>query len=953
MIKTTETALHLPTVNLEPDLVQLPNVVFTISLPFNDVRRFFTTYTSSNIEVSESLKRTVKKLNLIDTTESNQKPFPDLVVESISRVNENRDVKPFVIATHNIKSPFAVVSNIIRIKLMDSKTCSISLKGLFKGMVVMANTEHTLIGESIISATENDSNIDLNEIEHCLTAVNDCISLSKQFVKDFTSSDTDFKNLLAKLNPLATMLFIQLNGSYFKILAEEVNRVTLKESNKFLQLCDAFVSVFPFSTEQQIRYLSAPTIVEQISVIKLLTDFVKELFEEYLDVSYLHESWIKLGKQRNGRALQSKFIVSQFKNLKALLDTLDDGLENKPQKTMSSSEFKDDDDDDDLHLIDAFIDNLNNLDISEDAKKMLNKDFKRLKKMQSSTTEYQQLRNYFDIVMDLPWPSLLTTVNTLKDISLQNAKEMLDRDHFGMDAAKQRILEYIAISKLMSSSNNQQKSPILLLNGPPGVGKTSIAKSVAHCLGYEFQRISLGGINDFADMKGHRRTYVGAGPGLIIQALRKSNSMKLVILLDEIDKIGMPSHKGNPEAALLEVLDPEQNVSFNDHYLGFPINLSQIIFIATSNDKWEISAPLFDRMETIDLDGYTGKEKVEIGERFIIPRQIKRNGLKPEQVNISKDIINEIVDLYTHEAGIRNLERLIGKICRKKAIETMSVSNYNPVVRKEDLIMYLGVPATLSDSDKYSSGDSNFQEPYGLVNGLSYNSDGSGSLLKFEMVGVPGSQRISATGMVGEVLMESCSLAETLVEQLIHTHEFSGYDSKVLSERLSNTSVHMHVPQGSIRKDGPSAGLTMTICYLSLILKLPVPSNIAMTGEVTLTYKALPIGGLKEKLLGASMSGKIDKVIVPRLNRQNLIAAYTESFKDRDAANIKLTKLILEEESCLNNLSRRYSFSGEVEAWVRQEYMIEIKYVDDFMDILRYVWADKTTVKRKETKAHL
>lgn len=949
MVKTTETILKLPTIQLSPDLVQLPNVVFTLTLPLNEVTRFFTTYINSNVELSEPFKQTVKKLGLITDPRENNR-FSDVVVDSIAKINQGREMKSFVVATHNKKSPIAVVSNIIRIKMINPTTCSLALKGIFKGTVLAPNGNNSLINETTIAVAENHSHIDINQTAATLNSMKECLHLSQKFVKEFASLDTDFKNILAKLNPLAGILYIQLSGENLNLLTKDVEHVSLKDSQTFLQLCDAFVSVFPFGIDQQIRYLSAPNVSEQLNELKSLINFAKVLFENHLDITYVYESWNRLGKLRNGRAMQSKFIVSQFKNLKALLETLSNDPNAKPQKNTISSENTDDDD---LGRINAFIDNLDNLDISEDGKNMLTKDFQRLKKMQSTTTEYQQLRNYFDIVMDLPWQSVESEVDTLKNISLENAKEVLNEDHYGMDAAKQRILEYIAISKLTSASQGQRKSPILLFNGPPGVGKTSIAKSVARCLGYEFQRVSLGGINDFADMKGHRRTYVGSSPGLIVQALRKSNSTKLVILLDEIDKIGMPSHKGNPEAALLEVLDPEQNVSFNDHYLGFPIDLSHIIFIATSNDKWEISAPLLDRMETIDLDGYTGKEKAEIGVRYIVPRQMKRNGLKPEQMCMSKEVIMEIINLYTHEAGIRNLERLIGKVCRKKAIETMTVSKYNPVVEKYDLIKYLGVPGALSDQDKYSSGDSAIQEPYGLVNGLSYNSDGSGSLLKFEMVGVPGSQKISATGMLGEVLMESCNLAETLVEQLINTHEFSGYDSKALSERLSKTSVHMHVPQGSIRKDGPSAGLTMTLCYLSLILQLPVPSNIAMTGEVTLTAKALPIGGLKEKLLGASMTGKIDKVIVPRLNRQNLISAYADSFKDRDEANMVLTKLILEEESCLSVLSQRYSFSKEVESWVKQEYGIEIKYVDDFMDILQYVWGDKVTVRRKELKAHL
>ncbi|GME68500.1 unnamed protein product [Ambrosiozyma monospora] len=413
----------------------------------------------------------------------------------------------------------------------------------------------------------------------------------------------------------------------------------------------------------------------------------------------------------------------------------------------------------------------------------------------SMSSDYQVLRTYLEVIMDLPWVNKqdYTHLNTI-NVDCKEAKRLLDRDHYGMESVKERILEYLAVLRLHerinklngakslksgtgNKSDDQEftfaqgdekssasikkkeqpreleqdtvlsKAPILLLTGPPGVGKTSLAKSIASTLGRKFQRISVGGLNDFADLKGNRRTYVGAIPGLIIQALRRSQSMNPVILLDEVDKIGSNSRKGDPEAALLEVLDPEQNTNFHDMYVGFPIDLSQVLFICTANDLWELSDPLRDRMEVIELSGYNYFEKIEICQKYVIPRQILRNGLPENSVIIDDDTVLKIAVNYTRESGIRNMERLVSSICRTKAIEYTEAlddlssnekeraipENYNPVVLSSDLPKYIGIPPHLSEVDSFPTEPTKIQQPYGLVNGLSYNSDGSGSLLKFEM----------------------------------------------------------------------------------------------------------------------------------------------------------------------------------------------------------------------------
>lgn len=1033
MEKSSNITALIPTVVFKNTLLHLPGVTFNMTLSNIDaltLLNLFNTPFSSKMKKSIAILKSRIKLNEYEKNDSSIIKLSKDSEISVNKLNEiftPLESKQPIFAclpadsNGNIVGNIAVISRLTGLHIL-ANGCVLSLKGESKGKLMSDNSnkeneefnqklqkQYTYIGELFYEILLENKEINVEELaiysDKIINGIKDNLKSCKTFLNDYSKLSTDeedsFKNTLLKLNPLAELLSIQLSevttSTNLSKLDKFLNSITNKDINKLSKICDIYVAIFPFSFNQELEYLQSIDLNTKFDVVLKLTKFVSILFNEYLNIDYVYESWNRLGKLQNGKILQSKFIVNHFNSLKELLDKTSNRLDtNKNSKSSISSKSShtsgspssfstgnvfsnsSNNDDNDLENIEEFVSNIDNYNISKDGKKLLLKDFKRLKKMQSSTSEYQQLRNYFDIVMDVPWSISIKEENDNDqkildqkqdeeivipkedDISIDLAKKILNEDHFGMESVKERILEHIAILKLQKNidKNIETKSPILLLNGPPGVGKTSLAKSIARSMNCEFQRISLGGINDFADLKGHRRTYVGAIPGLLIQSLRKSNSInKLVILLDEIDKIGAGNNKGNPEAALLEILDPEQNSSFTDHYIGFPVDLSKIIFIATSNDKWDISEPLLDRMETIDLDGYNCKEKVKIGKQFILPRQCKRNGLSENNISIKDDILEKIANDYTHEAGIRNFERLINKICRKKAVELLISSNkkYKSEINEVDLIKYLGVPISFSDSDKFSSEDSIIQEKYGLVNGLSYNSNGSGSLLKFEMIGIPGSQNISCTGRLGGVLLESCEIAETLVSHLIHTNLFINYDESKLIDKLNDTSVHMHVPEGGIKKDGPSAGITMTLCYLSLILELPVPSNIAMTGEITLSAKVLPIGGLKEKLLGASLTGKIDKVIVPRLNRKDLIDAYVESIPDREESKIELTKLVLEEEKCLLSSSKkiRFSFSSTVEDWVREEYKIDIKYVDDFIDVINEVWNGDLTLVRKEVKANL
>ena len=517
-------------------------------------------------------------------------------------------------------------------------------------------------------------------------------------------------------------------------------------------------------------------------------------------------------------------------------------------------------------------------------------------------------RTYLENLSEIPWTKF--TEDKLGHATLSRARKQLDDDHYGLDKIKKRLLEYLAVLKLKqqvnanlqsqidkiteeanasSKSENAEtpqkkleqtpeevkildkkrmvdKSPILLLAGPPGVGKTSLAKSVATALGRKFHRISLGGVRDEAEIRGHRRTYVAAMPGLIVSGLKKVGVSNPVFLLDEIDKIGTSSHHGDPSAAMLEVLDPEQNNSFTDHYVNIPIDLSKVIFIATANSLDTIPAPLLDRMETIQLSGYTTVEKRHIANRHLIPKQITTNGLDNDQVAIAEDVLDKIITSYTREAGVRNLEREIGSVCRSKAVayaeasDSSSTSSYSPTVRMEDLEEILGI-------ERFEEEIAATTSRPGVVTGLvAYSSGSQGSILFIEVADMPGSGRVQLTGKLGDVLKESVEVALTWVKahafELALTHDPT-------EDIMKSRSIHVHCPSGAIPKDGPSAGLAHTIALVSLFSGKPVPPTVAMTGEFSLRGKVLPVGGIKEKLIGALRAG-VKKVLLPNANKKDV-----------------------------------------------------------------------------------
>ena len=484
----------------------------------------------------------------------------------------------------------------------------------------------------------------------------------------------------------------------------------------------------------------------------------------------------------------------------------------------------------------------------QEARERVEKEIKKLKSMSPMSAEAAVVRNYIDWMLNLPWFEYTEDNNSVK-----HAREVLDDHHYGMKDVKDRIVEYLAVRSLLKEEG---KGTILCLAGPPGVGKTSIAKSLADSLGRKFQRVSLGGVRDESEIRGHRRTYVGAMPGKIMNALKKAGTSNPVILLDEIDKM-TSDMRGDPAAAMLEVLDPEQNKNFGDHYIEVEYDLSKVMFVMTANDLGRISGPLRDRMEIINLSGYTPQEKLQIGKRYLLKKAMKANGLDEYDVNLSDKVMIEVVRGWSKEAGVRGFERLLNTVCRKIATEVVEKEieagkKFN--VTSKQLSKYLG-PKRFTDTDVE-------QKPaVGLVNGLAWTSVG-GELLHIEVVTVPGKGGIQITGKLGEVMTESAKAALSYVRSI-------GDRLGIDPEWYSKNDIHIHVPEGATPKDGPSAGITMVTALTSAITGIPVHQNVAMTGEVTIRGRVHPIGGLKEKLLAAKQAG-ITTVMIPIKNEKDL-----------------------------------------------------------------------------------
>ena len=471
-------------------------------------------------------------------------------------------------------------------------------------------------------------------------------------------------------------------------------------------------------------------------------------------------------------------------------------------------------------------------------------ELKKLKNMSPMSAEATVVRNYLDWMIDLPWYK-----KDKVDIDLNNALKVLDEDHFGLEKVKERIIEFLAVQKRM----DKIKGPILCLVGPPGVGKTSLGKSIAKSTNRQFVRMSLGGVRDEAEIRGHRRTYIGSLPGKIIQMMKKAGTKNPLILLDEIDKVGN-DYRGDPSSALLEALDPEQNTSFNDHYLEVDYDLSDVMFVTTANTL-NILPPLLDRMEVIRIPGYTEDEKINISNRFLLPKQIKENGVKDGELDIKDGTIKEIIRSYTRESGVRNLEREISKITRKVVKKVVNNEKTKVEVNENNISDYLGVK-------RFRYGEVESEDKVGVVTGLAWTEFG-GEILKIETVHMPGKGRMQITGKLGDVMQESVKAAKSFVRS-------KSLEYGIIPPVFEKKDFHIHVPEGATPKDGPSAGIAMVTSIVSSITDIPVNREIAMTGEVTITGQVLQIGGLKEKLLAAHRAG-INHVLIPKENEKDLV----------------------------------------------------------------------------------
>jgi len=492
-----------------------------------------------------------------------------------------------------------------------------------------------------------------------------------------------------------------------------------------------------------------------------------------------------------------------------------------------------------------YLERIERLELPEEHTKKLVSEAKRLGKMQANSPESGVVRTYLDTVLELPWKT-----STKERLSVDAARKILERDHYGMEKVKERILEFVAVRKM----NPDAKGQVLCLVGPPGVGKTSIGMSIAQALNRKFARLSLGGVRDEADIRGHRKTYIGAMPGRIMHAVKQAGSSNAMLLLDEVDKLGNDM-RGDPASALLEVLDAEQNHAFRDHYIELPFDISNILFVVTANTLSTIPRPLLDRMEVIELGSYTDEEKVEIAKKHLLPKQLKKHGLSKSQLRVDDDAMRRIISAYTRESGVRNLERELAHVCRKAAMRFAEDAELKRVrVETDDVPAFLGV-------EKYKRETTEKQDEVGVVNGLAWTSVG-GEILQAEVNVVEGSGKLELTGNLGQVMKESAQAALSYIRSRAAVYGLK-------PDFYKTNDIHIHFPEGAVPKDGPSAGVTITTALLSALTGAPVYHDVAMTGEVTLRGRVLPIGGLKEKTMAAYRAG-MKRVIIPKDNAPDL-----------------------------------------------------------------------------------
>ena len=641
-------------------------------------------------------------------------------------------------------------------------------------------------------------------------------------------ADVDRADVAAYVRELAKT-FEQFAVSNKKLPREVLKSITSLEDPS--RMVDLIASHIPLPTEEKQKILEIVSLPQRIAK-------VLEILYREMELAEMERDIHARVKKKMGSTQRNYYLAEKMRAI---------------QEEMGQGEGGDD-----LGELQQAIDRKN---LPKAAREKVIKEFKKLRQMPAMSAETTVVRNYIDAILSLPWRK-----KSRARIDIERAETVLNEDHYGLEKPKERILEYLAVQAQVKKI----KGPILCLVGPPGVGKTSVCRSIARAMGRQFIRLSLGGVRDEAEIRGHRRTYIGAMPGKIILSMQKAGVINPVFCLDEVDKMSV-DFRGDPSAALLEVLDPEQNFSFNDHYLDLDYDLSEVFFITTANNLHGIPVPLQDRMEIIQLNGYTEEEKLHIATGFLLLKQLEANGFKPGEIAIGEPAILEIIRRYTREAGVRSLERTIASVCRKVARDRLK--NHEPRkkyrVSLEDIEGYLGVP-------KYRFGLAEERDEIGLTTGMAWTEVG-GELLQIEATVMPGSGKLTITGKLGDVMQESARAALSYVRS-------RALRLGLESDFYQKIDIHVHVPEGAIPKDGPSAGITIATSIASAILRLPVDRSLAMTGEITLRGRVLPIGGLTEKLL-AARRGNITNVLMPRDNERNLREVPQNI---RDSLNIEL-----------------------------------------------------------------
>ena len=626
----------------------------------------------------------------------------------------------------------------------------------------------------------------------------------------------DDQNISKELEPLALGLIKKFDR------LQVLNKKDLNDgSNNFKNLKDPSQIANNISSNLNIQIFEKQELLETIDLKKRL-EKIHQLIEKETSVLSVEKKIRGRVKNQMEKTQREYYLNEQLKAIQKELGEIDEGKDELTSLSKAISDAK----------------------MPKLAKEKCLSELKKLKSMSPMSAEATVVRNYLDWMTELPW-SNKSKINT----DLKNAQKILDEDHYGLEKVKERIIEFLAVQKRIQ----KMKGPILCLVGPPGVGKTSLGKSIAKATNRKFIRISLGGIRDEAEIRGHRRTYIGSLPGKIIQMMKKAGTKNPLFLLDEIDKVGN-DYRGDPSSALLEALDPEQNKEFNDHYLEVDYDLSDVMFVTTANTL-NILPPLLDRMEVIRLSGYTEDEKVNISQKYLIPNQSKNNGLKKEEWKIDENINRKIIRHYTRESGVRNLEREISKIARKLVKKIDNSEKVNNPINEKDLKDLLGV-------QKFNYGEIEEENRVGVVTGLAWTEAG-GEILKIESAVMPGKGKMQITGKLGDVMQESVKAAKSYIRS-------KSLDFGIIPPIFDKKDFHIHVPEGATPKDGPSAGVGMVTSIISAITEIPVDKNVAMTGEITLRGLVLPIGGLKEKLLAAHRAG-IKKVLIPMENKKDLV----------------------------------------------------------------------------------